>query len=75
MRIFDAHCHLQDNRIYRIAPKLIRKATEVGVQRFTINGIFEVPKCISFFLSSPFGFFQSFVIGDPYRSRFRVIGI
>ncbi|KMZ70134.1 Hydrolase, TatD family [Zostera marina] len=41
MRIFDAHCHLQDNRIYRIAPKLIRKATEVGVQRFTINGIFE----------------------------------
>lgn len=69
MRIFDAHCHLQDNRIYSDVHKLIRKATEVGVQRFTVNGIFEVPKFLSFFDDPS----KPFIMHS--HSRFRVIGI
>ncbi|KAK1305286.1 hypothetical protein QJS10_CPB11g01911 [Acorus calamus] len=41
MRLFDAHCHLQDPRIASAAPHLIRSAMDSGVLRFAVNGVSE----------------------------------
>ncbi|XP_078163028.1 uncharacterized protein LOC144558154 [Carex rostrata] len=41
MRLFDAHCHLQDARIAAVAPRLIRTAIHSGVVRFSVNGVSE----------------------------------
>ncbi|XP_044967415.1 uncharacterized metal-dependent hydrolase BUsg_343 isoform X1 [Hordeum vulgare subsp. vulgare] len=41
VRLFDAHCHLQDPRIAAAAPSLIRAATASGVARFAVNGTSE----------------------------------
>ncbi|KAM3388673.1 hypothetical protein ACQJBY_011050 [Aegilops geniculata] len=41
VRLFDAHCHLQDPRIAAAAPALIRAATASGVGRFAVNGTSE----------------------------------
>lgn len=41
MKVFDAHCHLQDPRIWSKAPQLIAKANEVGVVGFAVNGVSE----------------------------------
>ncbi|KAJ4746549.1 TatD related DNase [Rhynchospora pubera] len=41
MRLFDAHCHLQDPRIAAVAPRLIRTAIDSGVVRFSVNGVSE----------------------------------
>ena len=42
LRLFDAHCHLQDPRIFDKAPQLISAAVDSGVVRFAVNGISEV---------------------------------
>ncbi|XP_059659560.1 uncharacterized protein LOC132306249 [Cornus florida] len=41
VKLFDAHCHLQDPRIFSMAPQVIRKALDTGVVRFAVNGICE----------------------------------
>ncbi|XP_078158408.1 uncharacterized protein LOC144554066 [Carex rostrata] len=41
MRLFDAHCHLQDERIAAVVPRLIRTAIDSGVVFFSVNGITE----------------------------------
>ncbi|CAL5069514.1 unnamed protein product [Urochloa decumbens] len=41
VRLFDAHCHLQDPRVVAVAPALIRAATASGVARFAVNGTSE----------------------------------
>ncbi|OMP08054.1 TatD family, partial [Corchorus capsularis] len=41
MKLFDAHCHLQDQRILDKAPQLIATATKAGVVYFAVNGITE----------------------------------
>uniref|UniRef100_A0A0E0KU90 Uncharacterized protein n=1 Tax=Oryza punctata TaxID=4537 RepID=A0A0E0KU90_ORYPU len=41
VRLFDAHCHLQDPRVLAVAPSLIRAATAAGVARFAVNGTSE----------------------------------
>ncbi|KAK2985376.1 hypothetical protein RJ640_029333 [Escallonia rubra] len=41
MKLFDAHCHLQDPRIFKVAPELIKTALEIGVVHFAVNGISE----------------------------------
>ncbi|CAL5015316.1 unnamed protein product [Urochloa decumbens] len=41
VRLFDAHCHLQDPRVVAVAPALIRVATASGVARFAVNGTSE----------------------------------
>ncbi|KAK4272281.1 hypothetical protein QN277_020863 [Acacia crassicarpa] len=41
MKLFDAHCHLQDPRILDKTPQLINTAQEVGVAYFAVNGISE----------------------------------
>ncbi|XP_008803332.1 uncharacterized metal-dependent hydrolase YabD [Phoenix dactylifera] len=41
VRLFDAHCHLQDPRIANVAPRLIRAALDSGVLRFAVNGVSE----------------------------------
>ena len=41
MKLFDAHCHLQDPRILSKAPQLIRAAQDTGVVRFAVNGVCE----------------------------------
>ncbi|KAJ0969960.1 hypothetical protein J5N97_022837 [Dioscorea zingiberensis] len=40
-KLFDAHCHLQDQRIHAVAPQLIRAAFDSGVLRFAVNGVSE----------------------------------
>ncbi|XP_021818744.1 uncharacterized protein LOC110760737 isoform X6 [Prunus avium] len=42
MKLFDAHCHLQDPRIFDKAPQLIAAAVDSGVVRFACNGVSEV---------------------------------
>ena len=42
VRLFDAHCHLQDPRVAAVAPALIRAAAASGVARFAVNGTSEV---------------------------------
>ena len=39
MKLFDAHCHLQDPRILNKAPKLIATALDFGVLNFAVNGV------------------------------------
>ncbi|GAB4826882.1 hypothetical protein Ancab_033762 [Ancistrocladus abbreviatus] len=41
MKLFDAHCHLQDPRIFNMAPKLIQASLDSGVIHFTVNGVSE----------------------------------
>ncbi|XP_071709698.1 uncharacterized protein [Rutidosis leptorrhynchoides] len=41
IKLFDAHCHLQDPRIFNRAPKLIKTALENGVLHFAVNGVSE----------------------------------
>ncbi|XVE90360.1 hypothetical protein DITRI_Ditri20bG0071300 [Diplodiscus trichospermus] len=41
MKLFDAHCHLQDPRILNKAPKLISTALDSGVLYFAVNGVSE----------------------------------
>ncbi|KAI9120325.1 hypothetical protein K1719_007358 [Acacia pycnantha] len=41
MKLFDAHCHLQDPRILDKTPQLINTDQEVGVAYFAVNGISE----------------------------------
>ncbi|KAK3019410.1 hypothetical protein RJ639_004660 [Escallonia herrerae] len=41
MKLFDAHCHLQDPRIFKVAPQLIKTALNAGVVHFAVNGISE----------------------------------
>ncbi|XP_020083853.1 uncharacterized protein LOC109707161 isoform X2 [Ananas comosus] len=41
LRLFDAHCHLQDRRISAVAPQLIGAAVDSGVVRFAVNGVSE----------------------------------
>ncbi|KAJ3680084.1 hypothetical protein LUZ60_016362 [Juncus effusus] len=41
LRLFDAHCHLQDARFAGAAPGLIRTAVDSGVLRFAVNGVSE----------------------------------
>nr|XP_043626775.1 uncharacterized metal-dependent hydrolase YabD-like isoform X2 [Erigeron canadensis] len=40
-KLFDAHCHLQDPRIFDKAPELIKTALEKGILHFAVNGISE----------------------------------
>jgi len=41
MKLFDAHCHLQDPRIFNLAPQLIRSTLDSGVVHFAVNGVSE----------------------------------
>ncbi|KAK7380666.1 hypothetical protein VNO78_33181 [Psophocarpus tetragonolobus] len=41
IRLFDAHCHLQDPRILHKAPQLIKAAQDAGVAYFAVNGVCE----------------------------------
>jgi len=41
VRLFDAHCHLQDPRVAAVAPALMRAAAASGVARFAVNGTSE----------------------------------
>ncbi|CAN1133710.1 Uncharacterized metal-dependent hydrolase YabD [Linum perenne] len=41
VKLFDAHCHLQDPRILNKAPQLIAAALDTGVARFAVNGVSE----------------------------------
>ncbi|KAL9236742.1 hypothetical protein vseg_011376 [Gypsophila vaccaria] len=41
MKLFDAHCHLQDPRIFNLAPQLIRTSLGTGVTYFAVNGVCE----------------------------------
>jgi len=40
-RFFDAHCHLQDMRIFKQAGRLIEEAGAVGVEKLAVNGCCE----------------------------------
>lgn len=41
IKLFDSHCHLQDPRILKVAPKLITKSLDTGVIHFAVNGVSE----------------------------------
>ncbi|KAK4849924.1 hypothetical protein QYF36_002140 [Acer negundo] len=41
MKLFDAHCHLQDPRIFNKAPQLISSTVDSGVLHFAVNGVSE----------------------------------
>jgi len=41
MRLFDAHCHLQDPRIFTKAQHLIKTTQDTGVVYFVVNGVCE----------------------------------
>ncbi|GAB2301145.1 hypothetical protein Dimus_035177 [Dionaea muscipula] len=41
MKLFDAHCHLQDPRIFNQSPQLIRSSLDSGVVHFAVNGVSE----------------------------------
>ncbi|KAK6936419.1 3'-5' ssDNA/RNA exonuclease TatD-like [Dillenia turbinata] len=41
MKLFDSHCHLQDPRIFRFAPQVIKTSLDSGVIRFAVNGVSE----------------------------------
>ncbi|KAK3198351.1 hypothetical protein Dsin_021766 [Dipteronia sinensis] len=41
MKLFDAHCHLQDPRIFNKAPQLISTTVDYGVLHFAVNGVSE----------------------------------
>jgi Tat protein secretion system quality control protein TatD with DNase activity len=42
MKLFDAHCHLQDPRIITKAPQIISSAVASGVSAFAVNGVSEI---------------------------------
>lgn len=42
MKLFDAHCHLQDKRVIDKTTELISAALAVGVTNFAVNGTSEV---------------------------------
>lgn len=50
MKLFDAHCHLQDKRVIDKAPELIAAALAVGVTNFAVNGTSEVYISINIFM-------------------------
>lgn len=41
MKLFDAHCHLQDPRIHKISPRIIKTALDAGVVHIAVNGVSE----------------------------------
>ncbi|KAJ0488948.1 putative TatD family, metal-dependent hydrolase [Helianthus annuus] len=41
IKLFDAHCHLQDPRVFNKAPNLIKTALEHGIHHFAVNGVSE----------------------------------
>lgn len=41
MKLFDAHCHLQDPRIYKISSQIIKTALNAGVLHIAVNGVSE----------------------------------
>ncbi|XP_027111898.1 uncharacterized protein [Coffea arabica] len=41
MKLFDAHCHLQDPRIHKISPQIIKTALDAGVVHIAVNGVSE----------------------------------
>ncbi|KAK4272283.1 hypothetical protein QN277_020864 [Acacia crassicarpa] len=41
IKLFDAHCHLQDSRILSKTPQLIKAAQDNGVVCFAVNGVSE----------------------------------
>lgn len=41
MKLFDAHCHLQDKRIIDRTSEIISAALAVGVSNFAVNGTSE----------------------------------
>uniref|UniRef100_A0A803LKV0 Uncharacterized protein n=1 Tax=Chenopodium quinoa TaxID=63459 RepID=A0A803LKV0_CHEQI len=41
MKLFDAHCHLQDPRILSLTPRLINTSLESGIDYFVVNGVSE----------------------------------
>ncbi|XP_074269931.1 uncharacterized protein LOC141592935 [Silene latifolia] len=41
MKLFDAHCHLQEPRIFSFAPQVIRSTLDTGVVSFAVNGTSE----------------------------------
>lgn len=41
IKLFDAHCHLQDPRIINKAPTLIKTALENNILHFAVNGVSE----------------------------------
>lgn len=41
MRLFDAHCHLQDPRIFSKAQQIIKTTQDTGVVYFVVNGVCE----------------------------------
>ncbi|XP_054800649.1 LOW QUALITY PROTEIN: uncharacterized protein LOC129304849 [Prosopis cineraria] len=41
IKLFDAHCHLQDSRIFSKTPQLIKAAQDIGVACFAVNGVSE----------------------------------
>lgn len=40
-KLFDAHCHLQDARVLKLSPKLIKETIDTGVVHFAVNGVSE----------------------------------
>lgn len=46
MKLFDSHCHLQDPRVFNIAPQVIRTAHNKGVTHFAVNGVSEKDWCL-----------------------------
>ncbi|CAN8269713.1 unnamed protein product [Cochlearia groenlandica] len=52
MKLFDAHCHLQDKRVIENASKLISIALSVGVTNFAVNGTSELIPCMIYLLHS-----------------------
>ncbi|XP_010525024.1 PREDICTED: uncharacterized protein LOC104802901 isoform X2 [Tarenaya hassleriana] len=42
MKLFDAHCHLQDPRIIGKVPQIISAAAASGVSAFAVNGVCEI---------------------------------
>lgn len=51
LRLFDAHCHLQDPRILPALPHLLRSSLASGVRLFAVNGTSQVVSP-TFFLSA-----------------------
>ncbi|EPS61194.1 hypothetical protein M569_13605, partial [Genlisea aurea] len=41
VRLFDSHCHFQDPRTLKLAPKLIKESLDLGVTHFAVNGVSE----------------------------------
>lgn len=45
-KLFDSHCHLQDPRLFNMAPQVIRTALNKGVTHFAVNGVSEKDWCL-----------------------------